>query len=311
MRRTVATALFALVLGMSGVGVAQDAAVVLQGSRAVAMGKEALRLYKQARWEDALHAFEDADALYHSPVFTLYAARCLWRLDSLLRARATFQALATEDLGSKPPVSWQAAQRDAQAELAAVEAELPTLIVTVIGARRPVSLVIDGRSALVGRAVTLDPGQHQVVIADGADRTARTVNLVHGLKRQRFALALHRPARSAGEPAEWLSPLLLVGGGVVLAAGGALSVTTLLQASAERTALSMHNCEAQLCPESRKDAIERDISATVRLGTLSGLLLAGGIVSMTLGLWLWLDDGQTTQAAVHLEPNGVLLRVPL
>ena len=58
------------------------------GKRAVELGKEAKAAYEQGRWSEALEKFKQADAIVHSPVFTLYVARTERQGEHLLlRAR--------------------------------------------------------------------------------------------------------------------------------------------------------------------------------------------------------------------------------
>lgn len=296
----VARLVLLLALWLSLPGAAQEPQAVAKGTRAVALGQHALDLYERGKWAEALAVFRRADALYHSPVFILYAARCLRNTDRLLRARALFRGLLVERFGPAPPLSWHAARRDAQAELAAVEAEVPSLIVSVTGAFGIVELTVDGRPAHVDQVIELDPGLHQIVARDRARYQRRMVTTVRGVKRRRLTVGfagLAVPPRGA-HPA-LLGPLLTAGGGLLLIAGSVLGVMTLGRAQETREALPEHQCVDRTCPVSRKSIIESQISSDVQLGTASAVLLVGGLISVTAGVLLWLKDGGDGQQDPH------------
>src|ERR1051325_10238960 len=93
-------------------------------AEAVSRGNEAIALFESGHWTEALARFREAEALYHSPVFVLYAARSLKNAGELQQARESYRRLLDETLAPEAPEAWKRAQSDGRAELAALEASL-------------------------------------------------------------------------------------------------------------------------------------------------------------------------------------------
>jgi hypothetical protein len=150
--------------------------------QALELAYEGDRLYAQGRWADAYERFAAAEARAHSPVFTLYMARCRKNAGRLLDAKVIYQRVAAEALPSSAPKPFHDAVSDARTELAEVERRIPSVRVQVRGAAAPsASVYIDGkRVATPGPPTPLDPGSHQVEAVSGTLRAAESVTLTEG-----------------------------------------------------------------------------------------------------------------------------------
>jgi len=101
-------------------------------------------------------------------------------------------------------------QKDCARWLGEVDKELPSVVVSVVGlegeATRAASLKIDGKSIeepLSGKAIPLDPGQHELVLqVPGAEPVTRTILAQQGVQNRsvelRFGAA---PAAGSASPA--------------------------------------------------------------------------------------------------------------
>jgi hypothetical protein len=136
--------------------------------RAVERGQAALRLYESGEWTAAYHEFAIADGLAHSPVFSLFMARCLRNSGRWLAARQGFVRLLAEKLSASAPGPWVNAVESARTELGTLEAEIPSISFQVpAGTRGPVKVLLDGRTiteAELKGSVKVDPGTHVAVL---------------------------------------------------------------------------------------------------------------------------------------------------
>lgn len=207
---------------------------------AVTLGHEALDLYAKGDWSNAFDRFARADSAAHSPVFGLYMARCRRNEGKLLAAHEAFASVAAESLAPSAPEAWQKARVDAAAEVTAIEARIPSVIVALSGA--PIdgaTVTIDGApvaASALGKPIRLDPGDHTFV-ARARDRASipTTIRLIEGPDPRRIDLLIPAEppreiaSKSPAIPADPQPPLTslapskgsLVPGIVVLGVGAA------------------------------------------------------------------------------------------
>jgi hypothetical protein len=88
--------------------------------------QEGLALYLAERWQEAYQRFVEADRLHHAPTLTLYLARCQRKLGKPAEARALYGQLLAEPLAKDAPPQYAEARRDAERELAQLQAEPST-----------------------------------------------------------------------------------------------------------------------------------------------------------------------------------------
>jgi hypothetical protein len=90
------------------------------------LGREGLSAFGKADFVAALDLFQRAEHLAHSPVFQLYAARCLVALDRVSDARALLGTISTETMAPSAPEAWRRAQADARVELVLLDPPVDT-----------------------------------------------------------------------------------------------------------------------------------------------------------------------------------------
>jgi hypothetical protein len=289
------------------------------GTHAIQKGEQGLALYEQGKWSEALERFREAESLYHSPVFGLYTARALRNAGRLLEAREAFRALVAEKLEPSAPELWRQAQRDGVTELAALEMNIPTAIVTVRGGTQATALTIDGRPIAAGVSIELDPGTHHVVANDGARSATRDVTLAVGAREQRIVVKFPSPAaRTPAPPPEkprassgpYVPGLVVAGiGGATLLAGGVVGILALNKKSDTRDNLPV-TCVETTCPESREDEVEAEADKARNLGTAADVLfVTGGIVTAVgIGMLVFVPRDEPN-VAVLASPRGGAVRV--
>ena len=153
------------------------------GARAAAVaGAEA---FSAGQWQQAVDLFERAESLVHAPPHLVYLARANAKLGRLVTARELYNEVVREKLGADAPEAFVSAQREAAAELQAIEPRLARLTVTV---RAPEGVTpevtMDGQAvptALVGIPRPVDPGEHVLeAAAPGYRSEPKSVTLDEG-----------------------------------------------------------------------------------------------------------------------------------
>lgn len=298
------------VLGLALMVAAPELAVAQPGpgDLAIAKGEQALVAFERREWEQALTSFREADALYHSPVFTLYQARALKELARLTEAVALLKKASDELLPEGAPESWLRAKSDAASELHELVKELPRLIVRVRNAVAPTA-TLDGRAVALGVSVNADPGEHQVIATDGKRTLSKRVTLRIGSET---VADLELPAAplppSSTPPARndsWLAAgitLASVGGAGLIA--GAIFGGIALDHSATAEAALPPSCTAdKACPTRDERAIEAGFQGAYDFAHASdGAFIAGGVLAAA-GIVILIVD-RTGAAGGHVTTQG-------
>ncbi len=292
-----------LVAACVGLAVPAALADVPAGATAIEEGERGVELYEQGRWEESLARFRTAEALYHSPVFVLYEARCLRNLNRWKDARRVFARLAAEDLPASAPEQWHAAKRDGAAELTAIDAALPRVVVSIRGATAATRLTVDGRAAKAGVVLDLDPGTHRFSATEAGRETTRTLTLTAGAAQRTVELVLAPAsarraveAPSATNRGPYVPGVVLAAtGGAALLAGGVFGVLALRKGDDTIVSLPA-SCVDRTCPEGRRREVEAEQDAARGLATASTTLLVGGAIVAATGVVLWLVDPRATEA---------------
>jgi hypothetical protein len=162
----------------------------------------------------------------------------LKRLRRPNEARQTFEALLEGRYG---PLD-SARESEVRAQLAAVRAQLVSIVVTVRGGEGTISIGGDTRSVSQGGEVAfddLDPGTHDVVLEAGAHIERRAVEVTEGRERVTFVVPAPIAATpSIEEESSWVLPAVLIGGGALLVAGGVVLAIVLLSGGEENARLT-------------------------------------------------------------------------
>lgn len=268
---------------------------------AITKGQEAVALFEKGRYDEALAKFRQADALYHSPVFVLYAGRSLRQQGRRVEALATLRLVAAENVDEDAPPPWKQARAEAKREIAELAAEIPSMTVTVEGATPRTQVTIDAKPAALGEPIELDPGTHRVHAVDGHRADAKEVTLSAGGGRLDVVLTLP-PAPAAAAEVRTTMPttrplaepqtklhvpgLVTAGAGAAaMVAGGVVGVLALNRASSARDTLPS-TCEGTLCLDSRKEEIESKLAPARRLGAAADVLLITGGIALAVGAYL-------------------------
>jgi hypothetical protein len=110
----------------------------------------------------------------HSPVFDLYAARCLVKLGRWLDASSRLQVVANDELPESAPLPWHQARSSAASELAALREDIPKVELHLLSRFEPYPTVTLDNGVLEffqGKAsVLLDPGPHEILVERGHTR---------------------------------------------------------------------------------------------------------------------------------------------
>jgi tetratricopeptide (TPR) repeat protein len=284
-----------------------------EAKRSVEKADAGLQLYERNEWQPALESFQEAEKLYHSPVYLLYTARCLQKLGRWMEAKREYERLLAEQLTKKEPDTWRAAHDDARRDLDALIRELPSVHVEVLGATSTTRVTVDDESIPLGRDVPLDPGQHRIVAVDGVRRANQSVKLEPGQKSVRvvlrFAELLANKPVAPKERAKVSSKgpnvpglVLTAAGGAALIAGGIVGFIALDKAKDAKDDLP-ESCVGTTCPTSQKGAVEDRTANARRFATISDGLFIGGGALVTAGvLFLILDPGDAPKKTARTSP---------
>ena len=259
-----------------------------RAKRAIESANTGLELYERGQWDAALEKFREADRLYHSPAFLLYRARTLGRAGRWRQALEAYDELLREALPSDAPPAWRSAHGDARSEKAALEREVPSVVVESSARAR---VTIDGEPAALGKEIALDPGRHLIRVSEGRRASSREVQLEPREKRRRVKLTLPPAETRRAEPGALTPGLVVTGiGGAALLAGGVVGVFALTSAKRAKDDLP-ETCDGNVCPRSRRAEIEESTSGARTLAKVSTGLVIGGAVVLAGGVVLWLSEG--------------------
>jgi hypothetical protein len=293
---------------------------------AIAAGQRGVRAYDLGQWSDALRYFREADALYHSPVFVLFAARCQRRLGQLLEARTALNQLANEALPATAPAPWVKAQSDARVELAEVAREVPTVTVTIERGSSTARLTLDDQPVDPGQPIELNPGEHRAAASDGLRRREARFNLTAGT-HSRIALGLsapeasrsgaptrprpiQRPPAAASAQGPYLAGWTLAGiGALGLVSGGVVGILALNKRSSLRGDLP-EGCAQDRCVEPQRSAVEAHFRPARDLALASDVLWISGAVLATGGIALIvIDPRRRKTTTLTVSATGGALRM--
>lgn len=300
----------ALLIGVGNAHAGAPDPAPVSASRAVEKANAGVALYQDGKWREALALFREAESLYHSPVFVLYAARCFRSAGELLLARTEYQRVLSEALKSDAPSSWVEAQVDGRVELAVLTAEIPSVIVSVVRGSATTELSVDGRPLRADSAMDLDPGPHTFVARDGERHVQRVLMLRPKDQLQRVVLEFPVVAPSPRErpaprpPAVTRGPnvtgMVVTGvGGAVLVAGAVVGGVALARAADVRDAYPK-SCVGSTCPSSQRAGIEDEARPVRTLATVSDVLLISGAALTVTGVVLLLTKtGAPTQPSAR------------
>lgn len=282
------------------------------GDLAIAKGEQAMAAFDRREWEQALLGFIEADKLYHSPVFSLYQARSLKAVARLVEATAVLESMRNEALPDAAPESWVQAKTEAAAELVALKAELPRVVIVVRNAPGALA-TLDGQAAIIGTPLAADAGEHRVTASNGKETLTKMVTLRLGAET-RAVLDFAPPSPPLPPPREnawrFAGIALTSVGGAGLIAGGIFGGLALDRATEAEASLPPSCSADKHCPTRDQAAIEGRYQAAYDFSHASdGLFIAGGAIAAA-GIIMLLVDAGSESAPVQpsVGPRGLMLR---
>jgi hypothetical protein len=261
-------------------------------SSARQLADEAIDLFDKGDYAGALLKYEHADALVHLPTLQVREARCLDKLGRLVEAAERYVAVTRMELPSDALQVHRDALADAEKELAAVRERIPSLIITVVGARDAKVTIDDAviPSTLWGEKRAVDPGRHHVALESGTKHLSRDVD-VHEHEVVPVDLEVASASEAPRVESAGVGPTGVAGivVGVIGVLGmGAGVVTGALAKSSYDDAFTEQHCAKQggaiACDDGSRLRAAR---STANIGT--GLFAAGGALTAT-GLVLLIVD---------------------
>jgi hypothetical protein len=274
----------------------------MAGAQPTATTKEALRrayeadqLFGAGKWQEAYDGFAAAEAMAHSPVFVLFMGHCRRNQGRLREAYGLYERVAGEKLGAEAPQPFRDAIADAQREIEALRARMPSLRVLVTGATE-VTLTIDGTEATPGEVTLLDPGSHALEASSGGKTVKQKVSLGEGAATADVTLAFPAAAEPASEGS--LVP------GIVVTSFGALGLV--LGAVAGGIAASMAGDLKDRCVDGHCPVEDEDELATAQALAIASTVgfVAGGVLVVTGGVLLFVRPGGGDGASATLGLHG-------
>lgn len=327
-RGTMLGALLAVSL-TAQVGRADPSAEAKAGARAAAErgGAE----YKAARYKEALDLFLRAETLIHAPTHVLMIARTQAALGDLVLAKESYLEITREALASNAPPAFKRARTDAEKELKELEPRIPSVQITVQGARGPKDLVVsmDDKpvpAALVGIPRPVNPGKHAFkATATGFAAPEKSLTVKEG---DALAIALDLApvmaiSRSDGGPpagpggaatagagdqvtpskagkGRYVGVAMMGVGAVGLVVGGVFSG---LYASKRGEANAAFDACGKGCsdaPAAAVRALDEDANGKGTIGVTG--LVAGGALAIGGAVLFLVSKPRAAPAAAHVEP---------
>lgn len=270
-------------------------------------------LFEAGQYVEAALAFRLAEVIFHAPTLVFAIARAESKSGHLLEARKLYQQVIAENIAPSAPAEYRGAQEASRVELAAVEARIPHLRITVNGAAGRAFVVrldeaVVAQSAL-GQPMEIDPGAHHIVVTPDGGPVEKRGIIVAESDHETVVITLPpvSPRYAAGglstaskPPRDLLTPALVsLGVGVAgLGAGAVLGGLTLARTSEIRS-----HCVADVCPRAQESAT----AGAYTLATFStAAFVVGGICAATgVTLLLLRPKAQTPSVGLALGP-GVL-----
>jgi hypothetical protein len=254
-------------------------------STARAQADRGYELFEAGEYVEAAQAFRLAEVIFHAPTLVFAIGRAESKAGHLLEARELFKRVIEEKIAPTAPPEYVGAQESARVELAAVEARIARVVITVSGAAGR-TFVVNLDDAVVARSaleqpIEIDPGPHRVaVLVDGGPVEKRSITVADGARE---AVGIDLPPQSAkivvGPATSSVAPkrrdllvpaLVSLGVGAAgLGVGAALGGLTLSKTSAIRA-----HCAGDVCPRDQESATD-SARTTATISTVG--FIAGGV----------------------------------
>jgi hypothetical protein len=313
---------------LPGTSHAQTASEIAAAKQWFAEGK---KLEDAGDWAGALERFRRAGSVKQTPQILFHQGLCEKNTGALVEATVSLsRAVDMARAAGNKQVEQSAADM-----LADIRPRVPSLRIVAAEGGAPTRVLLDGAvlsEAMLGQAMPVNPGSREVVAEFPGGQFKKAVQLAEGqtetVKLEAPAAATPPPPPSAlpgreeapppatpaappappqtpptadtgtGDPS--VVPWVLVGGGVVAAAGG---VVFWLKRNGEIDDLDAICPQRDACPASRESEVDDAKSRGTTYSALGLGLMGIGVASLATGTYLLLGSSESgTQAA--LVPAG-------
>ena len=305
-------------------------------SAARGLGYSGVEAFQRGDFETASDRLEKAYTVLRVPSLGLWSARALVKLGKLVEASGRYLEVTTLEVSGGDVEVQQQSQAEAKAELDALAARIPSLVVRLEGATpSETTVMLGGRplsTPLVGEQLSLNPGRHVVEARRGKDLQTGEVTLEEGQHETlvlRFAPAPVAPPPAAVAPVAPVAPVvapptrdsdsaragsgqrtvgyaLIIGGGAALVFGGVTGAV----AAGKWSALKDEGCDDGRCP-SEGGPSGSDVDSYNGMRSLSTIgFVAGGVLAAGGAVLLFTapkERPQQSALSLQLGPGSALL----
>lgn len=282
---------------------------------------EGLALEEKSQFAEALERFRRAAAVKKTPQILFHVGLCEAKTGALVEAIVSFER-AAESAKAEGNAQVESA---AESELRALRPRVPMLEISVKGTTKPSGMTLDGNalsSAALEAPIPVNPGQHELVLDFAGTKVRQGFKASEGAK-SRVELEApsaeappatpapppSTPAPPAGEdrppPAETRSgstvvPWLVIGGGVLVTAGGFYMWKL---RGDQIDSLDAICPEQDACPAERASDVD-DLESKGKTYTTLGIAFWGvGAAAIATGGYLLLSgSGHEKSAATRVAP---------
>ncbi|HZO13912.1 MAG TPA: PEGA domain-containing protein [Polyangiaceae bacterium] len=274
-----------------------------------ALGEAGLALYEQQKFAEALKRFEMAEALLHAPTLVLFMARCKRGLGEFLAARALYERVINDDLGTNADATFVKAQNEAKSELGELDQTIPSVRIVVTGVAEA-SVTVDGREVSnIDTPMRLDPGRHEIVAtAPGVQPVRKRVELDSDGSVQEVTLAFH-PKDAQHETAPPAEEGSLVPAAVCFSIGGAALIAGIATGI---VAIQKFDELKARCPDDHCAPEDEPLKEEVDMyGVVSTVGIAVGAAGIVAGIVLAIvrpGGGTAAAGRLRIGPRSVSLR---
>jgi tetratricopeptide (TPR) repeat protein len=294
-------------------GTASPAAVPVEAPDAAARFAEAVKLYKDRKFEQALPLFERLAADTDSPNARLYVGYCLLKLERQVEAYRVFSRLLGTSSAPRAD-KYDTTREAARAELFALDQRVAKLVVALAESPPGLRVSLDGAAldpAVFGLVYAVEPGAHRIeAVADGRAPLVRSIQVVAG-ETKTVTLLLPEPEAAPVSAAPAREPVTARDDGATLrmlgfsslgigAAGLAVFAVAGISAKSVHDDLEAECGEASCSDSAHQNDASRGktLQTVANVGLVVGLAgAAGGALLLLVGRTPTDDHATATKSA--------------
>lgn len=310
---------FGLLVGSLGPARAQSASEIAAAKQ---WFTEGLALEEKSQFAEALERFRRAAAVKKTPQILFHVGLCEAKTGALVEAIVSFER-AAESAKAEGNAQVESAS---ESELRALRPRVPMLEINVKGTTKPSSMTLDGNalsSAALEAPIPVNPGQHELVADFAGTKVKQSFKASEGAKSR---VELEAPSAEAPpatptpppaapapnaledhprppvetKPGSSIVPWLVIGGGVLVTAGGFFMWKL---RGDQIDSLDAICPEQDACPAERESDVD-DLENKGKTYTTLGIAFWGvGAAAIATGGYLLLSgSGQEKAASTRVAP---------